>query len=298
MTSTLEAIAGKITAGGRLAQSDAQALMAEPDLVGLGMLAEDARRVRHGDRVTFLRVAHLSVSDAVGSPSVPGVAGEVRLEGTLSSVDEAAAALRAATRCAGSAPVAAFSLTQLSDLARGAGIPLADCLSRLREAGLERVAEASLDWPGFETAYDAAVAADIEVSRLVFDDGEADWIAGVQRWAERLGGEPSPRALAPLSRSAKVEASSTGYQDLKRVAVARLLVPHVHSIQVDWTVCGPKLAQVALTFGVDDVDNVAVVDDAAMGPRRAALEDVQRNIRAAGLAPVERDGRWELRPEE
>ena len=65
------------------------------------------------------------------------------------------------------------------------------------------------------------------------------------------------------------------------------------SIQVDWTLYGPKLAQVALTVGADDVDGVSPVDDMSEGRRRAPLEEIRRNIRAAGLEPVERNGRFE-----
>jgi 2-iminoacetate synthase ThiH len=63
---------------------------------------------------------------------------------------------------------------------------------------------------------------------------------------------------------------------------------------VDWGLYGPKLAQVALTVGADDVDAVSAEDDQAQGPRRAPLEEIRRNIRAAGLEPVERNGRFEV----
>jgi 2-iminoacetate synthase ThiH len=67
----------------------------------------------------------------------------------------------------------------------------------------------------------------------------------------------------------------------------------VPSIQVDWSLYGLKLAQVALTFGADDVDAVSAVDDLSEGRRRAPLEEILRNIRAAGLEPIERDGRFD-----
>ena len=64
------------------------------------------------------------------------------------------------------------------------------------------------------------------------------------------------------------------------VALARLLVDVPH-VQVDWSLYGPKLAQVALTFGADDVDGVSAVDDMSLGRRRAPLEEIRRNIVAA-----------------
>jgi hypothetical protein len=87
---------------------------------------------------------------------------------------------------------------------------------------------------------------------------------------------------------------TTGYDDVKSVAMARLAAPNIPTMQVDWLRYGPKLAQVALTFGADDIDNVTASDEAPDGRRRAPLEDVRRNIEAAGLEPAERDGRFEL----
>jgi aminodeoxyfutalosine synthase len=86
---------------------------------------------------------------------------------------------------------------------------------------------------------------------------------------------------------------TTGYDDVKQVALARLMLPGIESIQVDWPLYGPKLAQVALTMGADDVDGVAACDTGTLGHRRSAIEEITRNIRAASLEPVERDGLFE-----
>jgi 2-iminoacetate synthase ThiH len=50
------------------------------------------------------------------------------------------------------------------------------------------------------------------------------------------------------------------------------------------------MAQVALTVGADDVDNISAVDPGILGTRRSPLEEIRGNIKAAGLEPVERDG--------
>ena len=81
---------------------------------------------------------------------------------------------------------------------------------------------------------------------------------------------------------------------MKAVAIARLAAPNIPTIQVDWFRYGPKLAQVALTFGADDLDSVSAADDAPEGRRRAPLEEVRRNVEAAGLLPAERDGRFNV----
>ena len=65
---------------------------------------------------------------------------------------------------------------------------------------------------------------------------------------------------------------------------------------MDWPLYGPKLAQVAIAYGADDIDGVAAVDTLQLGHRRSPREDIERQIRAAGAAPVERDGRYADRP--
>ena len=131
------------------------------------------------------------------------------------------------------------------------------------------------------------------MSRLVCQAPVAGGPLGLVRLVESLGESvEAGQALAPIAR--RPGEPTTGYADVKMVALARILldVPH---IQVDWALHGPKLAQVALTFGADDVDNVSPIDDVAEGRRRAPLEEIRRNIRAASLEPVERDGRFGIR---
>ena len=101
------------------------------------------------------------------------------------------------------------------------------------------------------------------------------------------------RAFAPLPRTQSLTQPSTGYDDVKQVALARLLVTNIESIQVDWALYGPKLAQVALTIGADDVDGVAALEPGLLGVRRSAIEEIRTNIRAATLEPVERNARFE-----
>ena len=100
------------------------------------------------------------------------------------------------------------------------------------------------------------------------------------------------QSLDPLPSKLGAYRPTTGYDDVKMVAIARLAAPNIPSIQVDWQRYGPKLAQVALTFGADDIYGVSPSDDAPEGRRRAPLEEIRRNIEAAGFEPVERDGRF------
>jgi len=117
-------------------------------------------------------------------------------------------------------------------------------------------------------------------------------LSAIRRAIELQRATGAARAFAPLPRIIDPSAPSTGYEDVRQVALARLLADNIESIQVDWALYGPKLAQVALSFGADDIDRVSPADRPELGPRRATLEEILRNIRAASLEPVQRDGRF------
>ena len=85
---------------------------------------------------------------------------------------------------------------------------------------------------------------------------------------------PAIDTVNPLSREQSIAVPTTGYEDVRAVALARLALPSVKNIQVDWAQYGPKLAQVALTFGANDLDRVSTVDDESLGKRRTSVEDV------------------------
>jgi aminodeoxyfutalosine synthase len=119
-------------------------------------------------------------------------------------------------------------------------------------------------------------------------------IASVERARDLQAAVGGFNAFAPLPRVMSVTAPTTGYDDVKQIALARVVVTNIDSIQVDWPLYGPKLAQVALTVGADDVDGVAAVDPGLLGTRRSPVEEIKGNIRAAALEAAERDGRFRL----
>ncbi|NOT45181.1 MAG: hypothetical protein HOP14_11320, partial [Acidobacteria bacterium] len=121
-------------------------------------------------------------------------------------------------------------------------------------------------------------------------------LAVFQRIAARQARDRSVQVIDPLTPGRTAGQPTTGYQDIRRVALARLAAPGVPSIQVDWRRHGVKLAQVSLTFGADDLGGVSASDEAPEGRRRAPLEELRRNIEAAGFTPRERDGRFARLP--
>ena len=294
----LARIGEKVSAHEPLTDADIEMLTGTGDLLVLGALADERRRARRGGRVTFVRVLDVESPSGNGAsgPEVPAGAGEVRLSGSFSDVDRAVAAVAWVRAAAADVPVTGFVLDEVAAACGGGATALREILAALRAAGLSALAEARVERLDGPELVAVAAEAGVPVARLTMDgaSGEATGLERLRRVAGWGSAVTSVGALAPLARTVETEAT-TGYCDLRQVALARLLVDNIESIQVDWGRYGPKLAQVALTFGADDVDAVSPYDPAEQGRRRAPLAEITRNIRAAGLTPVERNGRFEAR---
>ncbi len=287
--SWFEAVGDKLRDGVSLSESEIAVLSETRDLVRLGALADERRRRLRGDRATFVRVAEATTTDAV-EVGVPRQAGELRLAGCPATDSLLLQSVREAARIAGDVPVSGFALDELVDLCRRDVARFDDLVAALRTEGLAYIAEARVERTEDPAWVARASAAGVPVARWTVCDQAADGNSALQRVA-RWGGDAAVPALAPLSRTLS-EKPSTGYEDVRRVALARLLVDNIDSIQVDWRRYGPQLAQVALTFGADDIDGVSPGDSEEHGTRRSTLGEITRNIRAACLVPVERDGRF------
>jgi aminodeoxyfutalosine synthase len=293
ISSTFDLLMERVSAGDRLGSDDLDQLTANPDILQLGMLADTIRRRIHAAQVTYIRVA-LCAFDKPLTDAVPLHAREVRLTGSPENLEVAITAVETARAVAGERTVSAFSWLDMERLAAAAGIPAV--LDGLRSAGLDALAEIPLDRiDNHAKVLDALVSAGYNQLRLTVDKAKADVRTGLFVVAATLQEEfAAIRSINPLPMTLEALRPTTGYDDVKSVAMARLAAPNIPTIQVDWLRYGPKLAQVALTFGADDVDRVSPIDDVAEGRRRAPLEEIRRNIRAASLEPIERDGRFRI----
>lgn len=270
-------------------------LAASHDIINLGMLADEARRARHGVRTTFVRVADVSVEPG-GAIAVPPAAGEIRIVGAPVSRAAASERVDEVVARAHGVPVSGFSLVDLEKVSGREGVPLRSLLEGLRSAGLELIAEAPIDeLADARRSIEEVNIAGLRLARLTIQRLPTAEASSLLKQVATLQHDVAViRAFAPLPRRVNPAVPTTGYEDVRRVALARLFLPNVPSIQVDWSLYGPKLAQVALTVGADDVDGVSATDDLSQGPRRTALEEIRRHIRAAGLEPAERNGRFDL----
>jgi hypothetical protein len=269
---------------------------ASHDIISLGMAADEVRRARRGVTTTFVRVAEVGAGE--GSAAWPEAAGEIRIVGTPST--RAAAVARVADVAARTAgvPLSGFSLADLEQLAAREGMTLRALLEELQSAGLELVAEAPFDrLQNARRSVEEVNIAGLVLARLTIEQSAlTDPLPQLKAVSELQRAVGVLKAFAPLPRRLNPAVPTTGYEDVKRVALARLVCENIPSIQVDWSRYGPKLAQVALTVGADDVDGVSAENETTEGRRRAPLEEIRRNIRAAGLQPVERNGRFDLLP--
>lgn len=275
-----------------ISEADAQDLLESKDLIAIGMRADEVRRRLRGPQTTFVRVFEIHVDAAAASVPARTSAGEFRLVGSPRSLDAAAAVVRTARSLAGAIPLTGFSLADLVALEGSSSFD--HTLRVLRDEGLEEIAEVPLDsLDQASSAITSARTAGLAVRRLTVNVQPGDRVALARRARDlqnELGGF---HAFAPLPRTIAVASPTTGYDDVKQVALARLVADNIPSVQVDWQLYGPKLAQFALTIGADDVDAVAAVDPGILGTRRSPLEEIRGNIRSAGLEPIERNARFE-----
>jgi aminodeoxyfutalosine synthase len=285
-----DALMERVSAGERLPADDIQDLAATPDILSIGMLADVLRRRLHNTRTTFLRVAECALDAPALEPALVK-AQEIRIIGSPAQLADALRAIEV-IKSKGDRTVSAFTWADVERMASGGTI--GDVLKQLRSAGLDSLSVLPLDGQA-----DAAVVVNELASagftrlRLTVDKAPAETRASLLLRAGELQDRVGCiQAISPLPMTLSTFRPTTGYDDVKMVAIARLAAPNIPTVQVDWRRYGPKLAQVALTFGADDIDGVAASDEAPEGRRRAPLEEITRNIQAAGFEAVERTGRF------
>ena len=92
----------------------------------------------------------------------------------------------------------------------------------------------------------------------------------------------------------RVGTATTGYEDLKAIAVGRLFLDNIPHVKTHWPMVTPFLSQIALSFGCDDVEGTVVYERiyheaGATTQMHMPYTDLVGLIRGAGKRPVERD---------
>jgi len=96
----------------------------------------------------------------------------------------------------------------------------------------------------------------------------------------------------------RVGTATTGFEDLKNIAIGRLFLDNVPHVKTHWPMVTPALSQVALSFGCDDVEGTVVFERVyheagARTDMAMSYHELVALIRDAGRRPVERNSLYE-----
>jgi aminodeoxyfutalosine synthase len=103
-----------------------------------------------------------------------------------------------------------------------------------------------------------------------------------------------PLAFHPANTPLHHIPPTSGFDDIKNIAIARLLLDNIPHIKAYWIMMTPRMAQIAQRFGSDDLDGTVVEekiyhDAGATTSQSLRRDELERLIREAGREPVERD---------
>lgn len=123
-----------------------------------------------------------------------------------------------------------------------------------------------------------------------------DHLSRLRRLQDRTGGFQSfiPLAFQPDNTRVPGAKGVGGVDALKTLAISRVYLDNFRHVKAYWVMLGLKIAQVALTFGVNDLDGTVIEekighDAGADSPQAMSKEQIVELIRKAGRIPVERD---------
>ena len=218
--------------------------------------------------------------------------------------------------------IKAFTAVEIAYMAKQAKMPVADLLRELIAAGLNSLpgGGAEVFSPRVQTeTFPGKPGADdwVEVHRaahaLSLPTNATMLYGHVETIAERVahlirlrqlqdetGGLAAfvPLSFQPAGTPLAHLPGPTGLDDLRTVAVARLMLDNVEHIKTFWVMTGPKLSQLALHFGADDLDGTVVTYDIThrdtdSSRQEMTVPQIETLIRQAGFVPVERDSLYQ-----
>lgn len=185
-----------------------------------------------------------------------------------------------------------FSPAQITGDAR-------ETLKALQHAGLslfgsakdDRHAPAQSEWLAIHRAAHQSGLQSVAVLQLRSADTSADWVNLLEQVATLQRETNGFLACEPrIEQMERALDEVTGAQYLKMVALCRLYLDTIPHLQVDWSIFGPKVLQVALRFGADDAGLVLATErDRKIPSHHSGEEELRRIIRDAGFQPSQRD---------
>jgi cyclic dehypoxanthinyl futalosine synthase len=354
-TGSIADLGEKVLQGERLSWDDGARLFQCHDLPLLAALAHHVRQRLHpGDMVTYILGRNVNYTNVCwvrckfcAFYRVPGhdegyvlpleeilakveqmvaVGGiEILLQGGLNPrlrIDYYEGLFRAVKERFGAAGVIlhALSPAEIIYVARISKLTLADCVSRLRAAGLDSIpgggAEILTDRVRQEIAplkdtADEWLECMRAAHRLGVRSTATMMYGSVDTWEDRLehlmrvralqdetGGFTAfiPWSFQPDGTELKGERASA-FDYLRTVAVSRLILDNVANLQASWVTQGPKVAQIALRYGLNDFGSTMMEENVVSSAGCAftmPIDEIERLICAAGFRPARRTTQYQL----
>jgi aminodeoxyfutalosine synthase len=103
-----------------------------------------------------------------------------------------------------------------------------------------------------------------------------------------------PLAFHPANTPLEHISSTTGFADIREIAVSRLMLDNIPHVKAYWVMMTPRVAQIAQRFGADDIDGTVVEEKIYHDAGATTTQSLRRNelhrlIREAGREPFECD---------
>jgi aminodeoxyfutalosine synthase len=214
--------------------------------------------------------------------------------------------------------IKALTMVEIAFLAKRAKLSIAETLQQLKDSGLdslpgggaeifnERVRRVICDhkidgdqWlETARTAHQLGLKSNATMlyGHIENDEDRADHLIRLRRLQDETQGFQTfiPLAFHPANTPLQHLFPTTGMADLKTIAVGRLVLDNFPHIKAYWQMMSPKVAQIALRFGADDIDGTVIEekiyhDAGATTPQGLRRRDLMHLITEAGREPVERD---------
>jgi aminodeoxyfutalosine synthase len=215
----------------------------------------------------------------------------------------------------------AFTMVEIGYFARREKLSVREVLVRLRDAGMdslpgggaevfsERVRRIICDHKltGDEWLETARTAHELGLNsnctmlygHIENEEDRADHLVRLRALQDETHGFVTfiPLAFHPDNTALSHIPKTTGFDDLKNIAVSRLILDNIPHIKAYWVMMTPKIAQVALRFGANDIDGTVVEEKIYHNAGSTVSQSLRRGellrlIRLAGCTPVERDTRY------
>jgi aminodeoxyfutalosine synthase len=214
--------------------------------------------------------------------------------------------------------IKAFTMVEIAFLAKRAKLSIPETLIQMKQAGVDScpgggaeifadrvrhiICDHKIDGSEWLETAEMVHSAGLRSNATMLyghvenEEDRVDHMLKLREVQDRTGGFQTfiPLAFHPENTVLGHLPRTSGFDDMRQIAVGRLMLDNFAHIKSYWQMVTPKMAQISLRFGADDIDGTVVEEKiyheagatTPQGMRRAELE---RLIREAGREPVERD---------